>query len=245
MRNVNLRGLVFLVAAIVLAILTGVALYGVAQQANAKTAGSVAAVETTVKVVVASADLPVRTVITSGLVVTRDYPANLVPAGAVTNPADAVGRTTIAPISSGQAIVQAQLASATGNKGAALTIEKGKVLFAFPTSDPLTLAGLLNVGDRVDILASVTQGTGENARVSQTTLQNLEVLDLITPTKDQPTRATSLVFAVDHQVALVLKYLRDAQASIDITVRSRAEGELTKTAPVDLNFLVTTYGFRP
>jgi pilus assembly protein CpaB len=177
-------------------------------------------------------------------VAVREYPIGLVPAGALTNQADAIGRSTVAPIASGQAIVQAQLASASGARGPAITIEKGKVLYAFPTSDPLTLAGLLNIGDHVDILASVTQGTGENARVSQTTLQNLEVLDLITPTKDQPTRATALVFAVDHQVALVLKYLRDAQASIDVTVRSRAEGELAKTKAVDLNFLVATYGFR-
>lgn len=243
MRSVNVRALIFLVAAIVLAILTGVALYGVAQQANAK-GTPVAAAAQTVSVVVASSDLPVRTVLTADLVGVRDYPVSLVPAGALTNKADAIGRSTIAPIAGGQAIVQAQLASVAGGRGAALTIEKGKVLFAFPTSDPLTLGGLLNVGDHIDILASVTQGTGENARVSQTTLQNLEVIDMLTPTKEQPTRATALVFAVDHQVALVLKYLRDTQASIDITVRSRAEGELTKTKAVDLSFLVATYGFR-
>lgn len=244
MRSLNARGLMFLVAAVVLAILTGVALYGVAQQANAKAAAPVAAAAQTVSVVVSASDLPVRTVLTADLVATRDYPVNLVPTGALTNKADAIGRSTIAPIPGGQAIVQAQLATANNNRGAALTIEKGKVLFAFPTSDPLTLGGLLNVGDHVDILASVTQGTGENARVSQTTLQNLEVIDMLTPTKEQPTRATALVFAVDHQVALVLKYLRDAQASIDITVRSRAEGELAKTNAVDLTFLVSTYGFR-
>lgn len=242
MRSVNIRGLFFLVAAIVLAALTGVALYGVAQQANAKSVAPVA--PQTVSVVVAASDLPVRTLLTAGVVATREYPVDLVPAGAIANPADVIGRTTSAVIPNGQPIVQGQLAAAAGNRAAAVTIEKGKVLVAFPTSDALTVAGLVNVGDHIDILASVTQGAGENARVSQTTLQNLEVVDVLTPSKEQPTRATALVFAVDHQVALVLKYLRDTQASIDVAVRSRAEGELTRTAPVDLTFLVQTYGFR-
>jgi Flp pilus assembly protein CpaB len=102
----------------------------------------------------------------------------------------------------------------------------------------------LNVGDRVDILASAAVGTGENTRTSQTTLQNLEVLDILGPTKDQPQRATALVFAVDHQVALVLKYLRDSQASIDLAIRSRAESQLVTTISVNQTFLVQTYGFR-
>ncbi|HEY6957929.1 MAG TPA: Flp pilus assembly protein CpaB [Candidatus Limnocylindria bacterium] len=234
--------MIFLVAAIVLASLTGLALYGVAQQANAK--GSTAADVKTIQVVVATSDIPVRTSLTQNLVSTRAYPVDLVPTGALTNASDAIGRTTSSPIAAGQAIVQAQLASATGNRAVSTTIEKGKVLFAFPTADPLTLAGLLNIGDHIDILATVKQGTGENQQVSQTTLQDLEVLDIIAPSKDGTTKTTSLVFAVDHQVALVLKFLRDSQASIDVTVRSRAEGELAKTTAVDLGFLVQTYGFR-
>jgi Flp pilus assembly protein CpaB len=117
-------------------------------------------------------------------------------------------------------------------------------MVSFPTSDPLTAAGLVHIGDRVDVLASVLAGTGENAKVSQTTIQNLEVLDILRPSNAQPQRATALVFAVDHQVALVLKYLRDAQATIDLAIRSRSETELTKTTSVDLGYVVSTYGIR-
>jgi Flp pilus assembly protein CpaB len=155
-----------------------------------------------------------------------------------------IGQTTITPIARGQAIVQAQLSSAEGDRSASLTVEKGKVMVAFPTSDPLTAAGLVHIGDRVDVLASVLAGTGENAKVSQTTIQNLEVLDILRPSNAQPQRATALVFAVDHQVALVLKYLRDAQATIDLAIRSRSETELTKTTSVDLGYVVSTYGIR-
>lgn len=236
------RAWIFLVVGLVLATLTGVALYGVSQQMAQRPQGAAAASLPTIDVIVANVDLPARTVITKDVVALKSYPSDLVPVGAVTNEADALGQATIAPISKGQAIVRGQLSAAEGKRAGALTIEKGKVLVAFPTSDPLTVAGLINVGDSVDILASVSVGAGQDARVSQTTVQNLEVLDVLGPTKEQPQRVTSLVFAVDHQVALVLKYLRDAQATVDIAVRSHAESELTKTNSVNLSYLVSTYG---
>lgn len=234
------RSWIFLGVGLLLAALTGLSLYGVAQQ-NVPAQQTSAA--KTVEIVVAKSDLPIRTVITAAVITRKSYPPDLVPAGAITNDADAIGQTTIAPVARGQALVFAQLSAAEGKHGASVTIEKGSVLVAFPTTDPLTTAGLVNVGDHVDLLASVITGTGADAKTSQTTLQNLEVVDVLTPTKDQPQRATSLVFAVDHQVALVLKYLRDAQATVDLAIRSQSENELVKTTSVDLKYLVQTYGF--
>jgi len=236
------RSWVFLAIGLLLAGVTGLALYGLSQQvAHPSTA---AAATSTVEVIVAKLDLPTRTVITTDTLSRKSYPVDLVPAGALSNEADAIGMTTVAPIGRGQAIVSGQLAAAEGKKGASVTVPKGLVLVSFPTTDPLTNGGLVNVGDHVDILASVLIGSGDTTRVSQTTLQNLEVMDIVSPTKEQPQRGMALVFAVDHQVALVLKYLRDSQASVDLAIRSRAESELTRTTGVDISFLVQTYGFR-
>ena len=237
------RSWIFLGVGLLLAALTGFALYGVAQQ-SAQSANPLAPAAKTIEVLVAKVDLPVRTVITADLITRKAFPADLIPAGAYSRDGDAIGQTTVAPIARGQTIVAGQLSSAEGPHGASITIAKGSVLVAFPTTDPLTVAGLVNVGDRVDILASVISGTGGDAKVSQTTLQNLEVIDILSPTKDQPERALSLVFAVDHQVALVLKYLRDSQATVDLAIRSRAETELVRTTSVDLTYLTSTYGIR-
>lgn len=233
----------FLVAGLLLAVLTGVALYGVAQQ-SATRADAPASSASTISILVAKADLAERTVLSADALARRDFPADLVPAGAITTDDAAIGQTTIAPIARGQAIVTGQLSTAGGKHGASITIEAGKVLVAFPIADPLTVNGLVNVGDKVDILASVAAGTGDTARATQTTLQNLEVMDILGPTKEQPQRATALVFQVDHQVALVLKYLRDSQAAIDLAIRSRAEPAIIKTTSVDLGYLTTTYGIR-
>jgi len=237
----ELRSWIFLGVGLLLASLTGLVMYGLSQQvAPAPTVSA----STSIEVVVAKLDLPVRTVITADALTRKSYAVDQVPEGAVVREADAIGLTTVAPIARGQMLVAGQLAAVGGKKGASVTLEKGLVLVSFPTTDPLTLGGLLNVGDRVDILASASVGTGENTRTSQTTLQNLEVLDILGPTKDQPQRATALVFAVDHQVALVLKYLRDSQASIDLAIRSRAESQPVTTVSVNQTFLVQTYGFR-
>ena len=236
------RAWLFLAAGLLLAVLTGVALYGVAQQSAVRPEAPVST--NTIQVLVAKTDIAARTVITPDLLARKDFPGDLVPAGAVTSDDAALGQTTLAPIARGQAIVAGQLSSAEGKHGASLTIEVGKVLVAFPSSDPLTANGLVNIGDKVDILATVAAGTGDTARATQTTLQNLEVLDILGPTKEQPQRATALVFAVDHQVAIVLKYLRDSQATVDLAIRSRAETAIVKTTSVDLGYITSTYGIK-
>jgi Flp pilus assembly protein CpaB len=235
------RAWAFLALGLVLAVLTGVALYRVALQATPDAAAAPPPSAGTVAVVVANVDIPARTVVTTEQLARRDFPTALAPSGAIASEAQAVGQTTIAPIARGQPVVTSQLAAAGGSTGASLTVPAGKVLVAFPTTDPLTLNGLVSVGDRIDVLASVAAGTGDRARVTQTVLQNLEVLQVIAPTKEDPQRASALVFAVDHQVALVLKYLRDSQAPIDLAIRSRSQTDQIKTTSVDLGYLTRTY----
>jgi pilus assembly protein CpaB len=234
------RSWIFLGLGLLLAGLTGLSLYGVSQDVGARQA---AAASDIAEVVVAKLDIATRAVLTADMLSLQSYPKNLVPAGAVTNPADAVGQTALSAIPSGAAVVRTQLVAANGRSGASLTLEKGKVLVAFPTTDPLTVAGLVRPGDRIDVLATVTSGTGELARKTQTTVQNLEVIDVLTAGREGQ-KTSSLTFVVDHQVALVLKYLRDTQATIDIAVRSRDESEMTATTSVDLGYLLNAYGVK-
>jgi pilus assembly protein CpaB len=236
----ELRSWIFLGLGLLLAGLTGLALYGVSQDYGKTTAA--ATVDTT-EIVVARADIGTHAVLTGDMLSLKTYPKALAPAGAITNTADAIGQTTVSGIPGGAAVVRSQLVSASGKSGASVTLEKGKVLVAFPTVDPLTVSGLVRPGDRIDILATVTSGTGESSRKTQTMLQNLEVIDVLT-TGAGGSKTSSLTFNVDHQVALVLKYLRDAQASVDVAVRSRAETDLATTTSVDLTYLLQTYGVK-
>lgn len=235
----ELRSWIFLGLGLLLAGLTGLALYAVTQDYGIR---QVAAAES-VEVIVARTAIGARTVVGADALARRSYPRDTVPSGTVSHESDAVGQTTLVEIPEGAPMLRSQLAAAGGRTGTSLTVEKGKVMVAFPTVDPLTMAGLVRVGDRVDILATLTT-TGDGTRRTQTMLQNLEVIDVLSPPRDQPQRLTSLTFVVDHQIALVLKYLRDAQATIDIAVRSRSEVEIATTAAVDITYLIQTYGLR-
>src|SRR2546430_13463478 len=156
----ELRSWIFLGLGLLLAGLTGLSLYGVSQDYG-RTAAA-ATVDTT-EIVVEGADIATRAVITADMLSIKAYPKALAPAGAITNQADAVGQTTVASIPAGAAVVRSQLVSANGRSGASVTLDKGKVLVAFPTVDPLTLAGLVRPGDRIDLLATVTAGPGDTA----------------------------------------------------------------------------------
>ncbi len=236
----RLRSWFFLSLGLVLAIITGVALNGVAQQ-NANRVAAAAPPET-VSVVVAKGDVPARAVITAAMLSRREYPKELIPSGALADEADAVGKTTLAMIPNGAAVLRGQIVAANGKTGSSVVIDPGKVLVSFPTNDPLTAGGFVEVGDHVDILATISSGAGESPKRTQTTIQNLEVLQVIGPTQQQPQRPSSLTFVVEHQTALVLKYLRDSQATIDVVVRSRSESQDVTTRSVDITYLVQSFG---
>lgn len=234
------RAWIFLLIGVVLAGATGLALYGIASGARPVSA----AARSTVDVVVARVVLPPRTVLTADMLAVKAYPSDLVPPGSFSATVDVIGKTVAIQIAPSQPVVREQLSVAGAPEVTALAIDPGMVMVAFPTNDPLSAAGLVSVGDRVDLLATVVQGTGENAKVTQTTIQNLEVVDVLVPTKEQPQRQRALVFVVDHQVALVLKYLRDAQTTVDLAIRSRDESQNTTTTLVDLRYLTDTYGMK-
>jgi len=94
----------------------------------------------------------------------------------------------------------------------------------------------VQVGDRVDVLATVTASEG---RITQKTIQDLEVLAVTG--RDQ---SRALVFSVDDQTALVLKYLRDSGAAIDIALRARTDTTTVRTQAVDLVYVTQTFGIK-
>jgi pilus assembly protein CpaB len=233
----EIRSWIFLALGLLLSGMTGLALYGVSQDISNR--GQAAAANDSLEVLVASADIPARTVLATSNLTSRTYPRELVPNGAIGRTPDAVGQTTAAAIPKGAVILRDQLVAAGGNKGASVTLEKGTVLVAFPTQDPLTLAGLVEAGDRVDILATVPAADG--SKRTQTIVQNLVVLDVI---RASQARSAALMFVVDPQVALVLKNLRDSQYTIDLSIRARADTELVKTTTVDTDYVLQRYGIR-
>ncbi len=221
------------------------------------------------QVIIAATDIAASSVITSAQVTTASYPVALVPADAITSTVSVLGTTAKTTVFSGQILLKRQFVDAQGRIGTSVIIPPGKVLVAFPSTDMLNATGAVQPGDHVDIMISLPiSGTtrldsgasndtqvipGQSALVSQTTLQNIEVysVGLWTPpdqqNTDQVAAASSalkvITFVVDHQEALILKFVKDSGGTIDLAVRSVADNQNVQTDPVTLDYLVDLFGF--
>jgi pilus assembly protein CpaB len=221
-------------------------------------------------VLVAATDIGSNTVVTSSQVTTATYPVDLVPADAITTTANVVGSTARTAVFSGQILLLRQFIS--GEKtGASINIPKGKVLVAFPSTDMLNATGAVQPGDHVDIMISLPiSGTtrldagatnetqiapGQTTIVSQLTLQNIEVYtsgEWVPPGQAAAANGNGgggnqslkiITFIVDHQEALILKFVKDSGGTIDLAIRSSEDNENVQTDPVTIDYLVDLYKF--
>jgi Flp pilus assembly protein CpaB len=126
------------------ALLTGVAVAAGVQAATAHPPPSVG-------VLTAARDLPAGAVLGSDDLVSVDFAPDSVPSGATR---DAVGRTLAAPVRRGEPVTDVRLL------GPALTAGDPE-LTAVPVRLPdAAMVALLEVGDRIDLIATDPQGSG-------------------------------------------------------------------------------------
>src|SRR5207244_3481742 len=102
-----------------------------------------------------------------------------VPPGALRSSAGAVGKATLLPLLPGEVLIDApdRLATAEGTGARpSATIPRDKVALAISASDSVSVAGALQPGDRVDVIASWT-APGEQL-VSQTLFPDVRVFSV-------------------------------------------------------------------
>lgn len=117
--------------------------------------------EPSTTVLTAAHDLPAGARLGRGdLVRAAVSPAQL-PAGALTSPRTAVGRTTTGPVRAGETLTDVRLLS-----GSLLDGYPGHVAAPVRIADP-GATGLLRIGDRVDVIAADPQGRTDAALVAE------------------------------------------------------------------------------
>ncbi|MGQ9516519.1 MAG: hypothetical protein ACUVT1_04550, partial [Anaerolineae bacterium] len=60
-----------------------------------------------------------------------------------------------------------------------------------------------------------------------------------------PAAPTIITLLVNQQDALVLKFAREAGASIDFALRSKNDHDLVETEPVTLDYMIRRFNIRP
>ncbi|MFI5118347.1 MAG: Flp pilus assembly protein CpaB [Terriglobales bacterium] len=128
-----------------------------------------------VRVVVAAGDIQVGAKLEAHDLRVITLPQSAVPPGAFSDPAKVVGRGAVLPVSSGEFILPSKLAALNAGAGLPSLIPPGMRAVSVRVNDVVSVAGFVQPGSRVDVMATGNQGGG-NDRQTTTVLENVAVI---------------------------------------------------------------------
>ena len=253
------RGCIWLVAGLAMAIIAGVIGFVTLSNASAQRTGVVDSVPK-VSAVVAAQAIPIRVALTAEDLEVREFPVNAIPEGAIASPEDAVGMITLVELYPGETVLQQRLLDPniiTDDGRMALVLAEDEILMAFPADQLLSRTMLLEPGDHVDLLFSLelptdrTPGNMTMMGSSEEELATFSVLENVTiaatHTANPSSRGTEgvipeiLLLTVNPQDALVLKYMKDAGAVMDMVLRAPGADQPYDPEPVDLDYVIQRF----
>lgn len=151
-----------LIVAVVLAIGTGILtlryLTSIQQQANVQQQQ----VELK-RILIASKDIPARAKITPDMLTSIQRPATQVEPGALDDPKQVQGDIALISIPSGSTLTETRVGR-PAEVGLTVRLKPGMRAISIPVDRVKAVSGLLQPGDRVDVLASIPRGPGQQPR---------------------------------------------------------------------------------
>ena len=126
-------------------------------------------------VVMAADDIQVGAKLAARDVQVVTLPQSAVPPGAFSGTSQVLGRGAILPISKGEFILPNKLAALNAGAGLPSMIPPGMRAVSVRVNDVVSVAGFVQPGTRVDVLATGNQGGG-NERQTITVLENVAVI---------------------------------------------------------------------
>jgi len=190
------------------------------------------------QVVVAAADLDIGAELRREDIRIIDWPANAVPAGAISDPKDVIGRGIVLPVIQNEPILPLKLSSKEAGAGLPPAIPPGLRAVSVRVNEVIGVAGYVLPGTRVDVVATVMpQGQGA-AVTSKVVLTNVQVLAAGTKIerdteRNKPMPVSVVTLLVDPEEAERLT-LASTEGKIQLALRN----PLDKTTPL-------THGIRP
>lgn len=187
----------------VLALVCGLAAFGLVQGYVARVEASRPELGAPVPVVVAVSDLARGTTLSADAVQVTQMPGEFAPPGALGDPADAEGRVLVSPLAAGEPVTGTRLAAPRTGPVAAL-VPPGLRAFVIATDIP---PEAVRAGDRVDVLGTFGGGRPH----TETVATGLEVLSVLGSGQTDalsgaPSDAPRLVLLVSPDVAERLAY---------------------------------------
>ena len=187
----------------------------------------------TKSVVVAASDLDVGADITRNDVRLIDWPANAVPANAISNPDEVIGRGLILPVIQNEPILPMKLAPKEAGAGLPPAIPPGLRAVSVRVNEVIGVAGYVLPGTHVDVVASMSPTQQQGDMTSKVILTNVLVLAAGTkiergdPDKNKPMPVSVVTLLVDPEEAERLT-LASTEGKIQLALRN----PLDKATPV-------------
>jgi pilus assembly protein CpaB len=129
------------------------------------------------RVVVAAKDINEMETVDETMLQTIERPVDFLEPQAFSDPEDAVGMITLAPIKKGEQILRTKLVPPGPTTGLSLQVSPSKRAIAIPISETNAVSKLINPGDRIDVIAALDVGKGPAThREVKTLMQDVPVL---------------------------------------------------------------------
>lgn len=126
--------------------------------------------------VVASASLPVGTLVTQDHVKVVAWPARTQVHGAFTSVEQVVNRGVIQPIGENEPVTESKLAPLGAGGGLPPTIPPGMRAISVKVNEVIGVAGFVVPGSRVDVLVTIDETSGSRNSLSRVVVSNVQVL---------------------------------------------------------------------
>lgn len=256
------NGFIWWIGALIFAGLAGVLTLGLLRQNVSGSEGNV----NTRPVVVAVVDVPFRRSIGEGEVAIRDLPIDSIPEGAATTLDQVIGKMSTVDIFTNEPFLVQQLVTPEiVTQQVALTVPKGKIVAAVPTTSRLVSNRLVRPGDHIDLLATfevevMREQGGGPLPTSVGLLQDLEVYAIILPVanidesadalngrseggvfRTPDAEGQSILLAIDTQDALAVRHILDVGGELDLAVRAPGDDTIANVVAVDQFYLAERY----
>jgi pilus assembly protein CpaB len=130
--------------------------------------------EKTLRMVVATRDMPMGTLLKKSDLKLVNYPEKDVPKGSVFQVANAENRVLMVPLNTNEAVLQGKLSDTTSVEGVSSTIDRGYRAVSVQITDVSGVAGLIQPGSHVDVIFTRPGSMAE--ATTSTILQNVKVI---------------------------------------------------------------------
>jgi pilus assembly protein CpaB len=199
----------------------------------------------TIQVAIADVELPLGTKLKSEMMKTAPFLEETLPQGYFLTPEQAVGRIVVSPIKRSELVLESRLAPSDVKRGGMAAILKpGKRAVSIAGNKVLGLSGLINPGDRVDILLTTKVDPESEKTVNKTVFENVLVLatgsqlDRNPEGKPSPTDNYTLEVTPEQGEKLILAA---SQGSIHFALRSVLDKETVLTTGASHREILAAY----